>query len=191
MMGLFRQIEDSGFANEEQRNVWTTWKINVGGLSEKAKLVFRAFAFFDEKPISELVVKHLDPQFLSYKPSYLQCVHEELVKGACLLDHEDGEEGAVFRMHHLVREFVVFDTKCDEARFRAAVKHAIYGLYSHVRYRLSEVGNCVDDLPELWPPEFASRDSLVSHAVKLLKDVSDSTFLCSEVSWMKELMFLF
>lgn len=39
-LGLFREIEDSGFALEEQRNIWTTWSINVNSLSDRALTLF-------------------------------------------------------------------------------------------------------------------------------------------------------
>lgn len=81
--------------------------------------------------------------------------------------------------------------KSDEVQHHAVMKQAICCTNALVRSRLLEVGNCVDDSPKLWPQDLEIKDDLASRAVLLLQVVCNSPFLSGEVSWMKEMIFLF
>lgn len=177
---LFRKVEDSGLASEEQRCVWTTWRINVDALSDKARDLLHSFSLLDTSSVEELLVKHLDLQFMSDEVAFRKHVIEELVNGTSLLSREETYRGTVFRMHCLVREFVIADVKSDSVQYRAAVMRAICGFNQVVQTRLLEVGNSVDDCRSVWPKFLFMGDRLRTHVSQLAKIFCESGFSSSE-----------
>lgn len=54
---LFCFVDDIGIEHGDQRTVWKTWKMNFETLSDTAKSVLTAFAFFDSAPVPIMQIK--------------------------------------------------------------------------------------------------------------------------------------
>lgn len=88
---------------------------------------------------------------------------------ASLLDREETDDGVVFHMHHLVREFVIYDTKIDEGRYRLAMMQAVCGIHELISAHLLEEGNSLYDPAEFWVKILHLDDVTQENTVKLLQ----------------------
>lgn len=127
-----------------------------------ARSVLRASALFGDASVPESLVMKLDPDFSSDILEYMKIIEEELVNGSSLLDLVEDDGETVFRMHRLMREFVLNHDRDECAK---ALNLASTAIHASVRlalqnFRLS-IGN---------PPKWCSLETrlLLPHAVSVL-----------------------
>lgn len=139
---LYRDVEEDVQVSETQRSLWTTWKINVTGLSEIAQVVLRAFALFNTQYVPVELVQELDSRFVSDPTLFRDVVHEELINQGSLLECN----GVNCGVHPLVREFILFNTKHNKELFNNVWNQAKHAVLRRISVQFENASTCIDDL---------------------------------------------
>ncbi len=111
---VMNKTEELKSIRESQRSIWTTWKISVQKLSRKACTALQAMAMLGQGRIGEAIVNGILKAAAadgggSVEGMVRNVIVKELMHGSSLIwhDEEDGEERRVYRMHRLLRRFIL------------------------------------------------------------------------------------
>ncbi len=110
-----KNTEDVKPIREPQRPIWRTWKINVEKLSRMGYAILRTMAMLGPGGIRGKIVKGIvegltEGESGSVDGMFEKVVIEELVHGSSLICWNEGERhglGGIYKMHRLVRRFIV------------------------------------------------------------------------------------
>ena len=143
LQDIMKNSEELAPIRESQRSIWTTWRISVGRLSQKAYKVLRAMAMLGEGSIGEAIVNRMlqadiGNQGVSVEAVFRNVIVEELVYGSSLVRCDDGGEGRVYRMHRLVRRFILNGTGRGSDVWNEAYGLALFSVHDVVEMELEK-----------------------------------------------------
>ncbi len=125
---------------EAQRSIWTTWRISVERLSDKAYSILRAMSMLGQTPIAESIVKGIlreardqgDSVDLMFRNVFMK----ELVHGSSLVYREEEHGERVYSMHRLVRRFILGDMQRGSVSWNNVFNLALLSLHNRVDVEL-------------------------------------------------------
>lgn len=106
---LFIDAEDNGLSSEEQRSIWTSWKIYVRSFSDSACEALFAVACFGTESISMLLFEVQCPNSNIQVIVFNNIVREELFHRFSLLNVEKFDNETALKMHCPIHPFVLFN----------------------------------------------------------------------------------
>ncbi len=142
MQHIMKNTEEVKPIRKSQRSIWTTWRIIVQKLSDKAYSVLRAMAMLRPGGVGEAIVIGIvkgvtGDERDSLKGVFQKVVVEELVQGSSLISQDKrerkGREGRMYRMHGLVRRFVIIDIERGSALWKDAYSVALVSVHESVK----------------------------------------------------------
>ncbi len=168
------KTEEPKSIRESQKSVWTTWKISVQKLSEKALIVLRAMAMLGQGGIEEATVRGiLKSAFVdgggSVERTFRNVIVKELMHGSSLIWHDTGEGGerCMYMMHRLVRRFILSSMVCGSEVWNHVYSLALLAVHECVRTEFEKEGKSFYELPDVFEDkhrEFAAHSlALVRH----------------------------
>ncbi len=157
MYDILRSTEDSKPIRESQRSIWTTWRISVERLSDKAYSILRAMAMLGPDGVEERIVKRIVKEVTGEKSNvdrmFRSLVMEDLIHGSSLICRDEGEReqgGEKYRMHRLVRRFVVSDVERGSTLWNEAYSAALVAVHEIVQTELKHDGYSFRTLPDVF-----------------------------------------
>ncbi len=173
MKHIMKNTEEVKPIRDSQRSIWTTWKISVGKLSENAYAVLRSMAILGPGGVREAIVKRILKRVAaddegSVDWMFPSIVIEELVHGSSLISRDGGETRRgdwMYRMHRLVRRFIVSDMERGSAEWNGVYSVALVEIHEVVETELGKEGNSYAVLPDLIG---SNHDEFVTHAHALV-----------------------
>ncbi len=152
-----------------QRSIRVTWKINMSQLSAQTYAVLRAIAMLGLTSVGEAVMKGIvkiivkeaigdegqdEPdEGSTVEGTFEKIVIEELVNGSSLIrrvGERERQEGSLFRMHGLVRRFVLGDMERGSAIWNEVYNVALVTVHAGVETELRNEGRSFEELPEIF-----------------------------------------
>ncbi len=154
---IVNKTEDLKSIRESQRSIWTTWKIRVQKLSAKAYKALGAMAMLRQGGIEEEIAKSILKAATTGEGGSVEIMFEtvivkELMHGSSLIWCDGGErEGSwVYRMHRLVRLFILKDLGRDVAIRNDAYRLALFALHRSVEIELKKEGSSFNAFPHVF-----------------------------------------
>lgn len=138
---LLTEVEENRLENPQQQTVLITWKISTETLTKLAESLLKAFALFESSPVPRKLVECLDMTLIDDELKFDEAVQGELVHGTSLLHEIEIEYGTEYEMHHMVRQFIVPETRLDESCFHDSLVRAIKALQTCGRVALISIGD--------------------------------------------------
>ncbi len=144
---------------ESQRSIWTTWKISVQKLSGKAYTVLQAMAILGrggigERMMNEILIEVAVDGDGTVGGMFRNIIAKELMHGSSLIWRDDGEgeeeERRMYRMHRLVRMFILKDLGRGSLLWNNVYIHALLAVHHAVETELEEEGYSFNDLPDVF-----------------------------------------
>ncbi len=125
---VLEKAVDSGVVHNDQRAIWTTWRVSMEALDEISRLVIRAVAMLGVGEVPECLMSRVlnecvaDGSENNDSSIFFRVVKGDLVNGSSLLS-EEAKRGS-FRLHPLIRQYVRFDAGptarvCQDIALRA------------------------------------------------------------------------
>ncbi len=93
---------------------------------------------------------------------------EELVQGSSLICQDELERGGeryIFRMHRLVRRFIVIEMECGSELWKEVFNLALVTMHESVKIVLENEGKSLKELPKVFE---SNHDEFVAHALALV-----------------------
>ncbi len=157
---------------ESQRSIWTTWRISVDKLSEKALTVLRIMSMLGQGGTGETIVNGIlkataADEDVDVKEMFREVIVKELIHGSSLIcrDKGVGEERYKYKMHRLVRLFILKEMGRGSATWNDVFRLALPAVHECVKFELENEGNSFDKLPDV----LVSRHrEFVTHSVALV-----------------------
>ena len=155
MQDIMKNTEEMNPIRESQRSIWTTWKISVQQLSVKASTVLRAMAMLGSGGVEEAILKSILKGVAGDEGGYVGQVFRnivigELVHGSSLICRAEGEregqEGRVYKMHRLVRRFILSDMERGSALWNEVYNFALVSVHKLVETELENDGKSFKEL---------------------------------------------
>ncbi len=172
MQDIMRNTEEVKPIRESQRSIWTTWKISVGQLSGDAYEVLRVMAMLGPGgvgvPILEGILEGVAADAgRSVDWMFRNIVVGELIHGSSLICRYagQGQEGDMYRMHRLVRLFVVSDMERGSAEWNEVYSLALVCVHEAVEFELENDGKSFRELPDVFGNNHLE---IASHAIGLV-----------------------
>ncbi len=174
MQKLMRNTEEVKPIRDSQRSIWTTWKISVEKLSREGYAVLRVMAMLWPGGVGEAIVKGIVKEVTADERNsvggmFQKVVIEELVHGSSLIRRNEGEragdEGRMYRMHRLVRRFVVTEMERGSDLWNDVFSVALVTVHESVKAELNREGNSFGDLPDSFGK---NHHELVAHTSMLV-----------------------
>ncbi len=170
---VMNRTEELKSIRESQRSIWTTWKISVEKLSEKAYTILRAMAMLGQGGIGEGIVMGIMKMDTAdgggcVKGMFRNVFVQELMHGSSLVWCDEEERG-IYKMHRLVQLFVLKDVGRGTTMWNDVHRLALLAVYQEVETELRKKGNSFYELPDIFEDyhvEFAAQSlALVRHYV--------------------------
>ncbi len=159
MKHLMKNTEEVKPIRESQRSIWTTWKISVRQLSEKAYAVLRTMAMLGPCGIAEAMVKRILKEIAADERGsvdwmFRSVVIGELVHGSSLIYRDNSgtgrQEGSVYRMHRLVRRFILSSMERGSALWNELYSTALLSTHEVAATELEKEAKSFGELPEIF-----------------------------------------
>ena len=196
---IMMNTEDSIPIRESQRSIWTTWKISVDQLTPKAYTVLRAMAMLGEGGVEEKIVKEIlraapEDEGSEIEDMFRKFIVEELGYGSSLVCC-DGIEGHVYRMHRLVRQFILNGMKHGSDMWNKVYSVALVSVHEVIENELKNKGCSFDRLPDVFAMNHREFNvhalSLIDHYKRPGLDndlphfsvVEEIHYYCGAVTW--------
>ncbi len=174
MQDIMKNTDEVKPIQESQRSIWTTWQISVGHLSNEAYSVLRAMAMLGAKGVGEAIVKGIVIRITgdgagSADRMFRTIVIEALVHGSSLIRRDEGErqgrEGWMYRMHRLVRLFVLRKMEPGSGLWNEVHSVALVTVHEGVKIELAKEGKSFDELPDVFGNQ---HHEFMTHAISLV-----------------------
>ena len=158
---VMNKTEEVKPIQDSQRSIWTTWKISVQKLSEKACMVLRAMAMLGQGGIREALVKGIlkavtatEDGSGSVKVMFQNVVMKELMHGSSLIWRDKGEgkgeERWMYSMHRLVRRFILNDMGRGSVMWMHMYSVALPAVREVVKTELEKESKSFKVLPDVF-----------------------------------------
>ncbi len=158
---VMNKTEEVKPIQDSQRSIWTTWKISVQKLSEKARAVLRAMAMLGQGGIREAIVKGIlkaatatEDGSSNFKVLFQNVVMKELMHGSSLIWRDKGEGEAeerwMYMMHRLVRRFILNDMGRGSRVWNHVYSVALPAVREVVKTELGKEGKSFTALPDIF-----------------------------------------
>ncbi len=152
LQDIMKNTEELRPIRKSQRSIWTTWRISVERLWRKAYAVLRAMAMLGEGGIGDAIVNGIlkavtEEEEGSVEGMFRNVIIEELVYGSSLVRWDDGEEGYVYRMHRLVRQFILNSMERGSDLWNEGYGLALVSLHEILMTELKKEGLSFSELP--------------------------------------------
>ncbi len=200
---VMNKTEELKSIRKSQRSIWTTWKISVQKLSGTACTALRAMAILGQGCIGEAIVNGILKAVAADGGSSVQgmfrnVIVKELMHGSSLIwcDEKVGNERAMYRMHGLVRRFILGGMVRGSAVWNQVYSLALPAVHDCVRIEIEEEGNSFSELPDVFENnhcEFATHClALVQHHT-LQRQVSEMQHVSEveDIHWYSSRMMEF
>ncbi len=176
MQDIMNVREEVRRIRELQRSIWTTWKISVEKISEKAYTVLRAMAVLGSAGVGKAIVKGILEAATAngdgvVEEMFRKVILEELMRGSALIWCDEGEgEGEcqarrIYKMHRLVRRFVLSDMRRGSALWNEVYSVALGTVHESVETELGKEGKSFTLLPDVFG---SNHHEFVAHALALV-----------------------
>ncbi len=175
MRNIMKNTEEMKPIRESQRSIWTTWKMSVARLSGKAYRVLRAMAMLSPVGVGQAIVEGVVKRFAgdeggSIELMFRNVVIKELIHGSSLIFQDEGErygrEGSRYRMHGLVRRFILSDMKRGSGLWNEVYSIALITVYGLVENELKKEGHSFEHFPDVFGE---NHREIAAHALALVE----------------------
>ncbi len=172
LQNLMQKTVDLTPMRESQRSVWTTWRISVQQLSEKANAVLRSMAMLGQVSVGEPILNGILKEVAgctvgTTEGMFKNAMLQELVHGSSLIycDDRRGCEQRKYRMHRLVRRFILIDMEQDSNIWNKVYSLSLLAIHKVVKAELEREGGSFAMLPDAFG---GKHDEFVAHALALI-----------------------
>ena len=173
MQDIMKNTEEVKLIRESQKSIWTTWKISVEKLSQKGYAVLRVIAMLGQGGVGEAIVKEIVKGLARDEEGCVErmfrnVVVEELIHGSSLICRdEEGQrqEQWTYKMHRLVRRFIVSDMERGSALWNELYSVALVTVHERVESELEKEGKSFAEFPDIFG---SNHHEFVSHATALV-----------------------
>ncbi len=157
LQDIMKNSEAPTAIRESQRSIWTTWKISVLRLSEEAYAILGAMAMLGQAPIDQTIVRRIMTAAMLHdrrtvKMMFSNVITEELVQGSSLIcrDERRGQQKAMYRMHRLVRRFILNEMLCESDLWNYVYSLALPAVHDGVESELRKESKSFCELPDVF-----------------------------------------
>ncbi len=173
MQDIMNNTDQVKLIRKSQRSIWTTWKISVQQLSEKGSAVLGAMALLGPAGVGEGIMRRIVKQLEENEGSnvdriFRKVVVGELVQGSSLIYWNKGERGkeeCFYKMHRLVRRYILSGMKPGSASRNEAYNASLVTVHETVETELGKDGKSFTKLPEVFG---SNLHELIAHAIALI-----------------------
>lgn len=164
--------------HDEQRSIWTTWKISLSTMTNKARRTLNVIALCSNfEIVSSLIKKVVDEirdEIFPLEVAYLNLVMGQLVAKGSLLQVRTGLGEEVFDVHPLIREFIRIDLNAKEEELMRAVEVGVDSIQFWIKQWCSNVRSPSEEMLE-------NIRKVVDHAMRITLPCFDETLEKIEV----------
>ena len=152
---IMNKTEEVKLIQDSQRSIWTTWKISVQKLSGRACRVLRAMAMLGQGGIGETIVNGIlraatADGDVSVEGMFRKVIVKELMHESSLIWKGEGEGRNMYRMHRLVRRFILNDMEYGSAVWNDVYSLALPTVHEILKTELEKEGNSLCELPDVF-----------------------------------------